>query len=365
MSARFEVALGARSHPVVIGRGLAPELVATLRELAPTRALVVSDANVAPLHLAPLTSALRQAGVSAAEPVVLTPGEASKSPATLLRLWDALHAAGLDRAGLVVALGGGVVGDVAGLAAATWLRGVRVLHLPTTLLAMVDSALGGKTAIDLQGAKNQVGAFHPPAALLCDLDRLATLPPRELRCGLAEAWKTALLAGDPLLGLLRARAAELAAGDPDALLPLVEGCLRHKAGVVAVDERDERGERALLNLGHTLGHALEAAWPALLHGEAVAIGVAFALGLSRQLGLCPAGFAADALALGRALGLELRPPARLELDALTGWLGRDKKRDRAGRPAWVLLRGPGRAEQRPVDDADLRAALAAFSAPRA
>jgi 3-dehydroquinate synthase len=354
---RVELAPGApRGHEVVVGRGLERELTELLRELAPSGLFVVSDRNVAGLHLPALEAALREGGFAAAPACVLEPGEGSKSPAALVRLWEALLAAGLDRGGVVLALGGGVVGDVAGFAAATWLRGVRVVHLPTTLLAMIDSALGGKTALDLGGAKNQVGAFHPPAGLVADLERLCTLPARERAAGLGEAWKTALLAGEPLLSRAEASAAGARAGDLDALAPLVEGCLRHKAAVVAADERDERGLRALLNLGHTVGHALEAARPALLHGEAVAIGVHVALRLSERLGRAEPGFVPRALTLGHALGLTLAPDRPLELDELRPWLARDKKRGAAGLQ-WVLPRGPGRAELATADEASVQGAL--------
>ena len=348
MSARFLTA-GPRGHEVVIGRGLGAALRETLERLRPSRALVVSDRNVAPLYLSDVERAAAAAGLELAPPCVLAPGEASKSPQGLGAVWEALQAGQLDRQGLVVALGGGVTGDLAGLAAGTWLRGVRVVHLPTTLLAMVDSALGGKTAIDLGGAKNQVGVFHQPAALLADLERLRTLPQRELRAGLGEAWKTALLAGEPLLGRAEALAARARAGELEALEPLVEGCLRHKARVVATDERDERGERALLNLGHTVGHALEAARPHLLHGEAVAVGVAVALRLAERAGGVEPGFRARALGLGRALGLSLQVEPAPTLAELSPWLARDKKLS-AGRVVWVLPRGPGRAELAPVEE---------------
>lgn len=340
----------ARRYPVVVTAGDGPARLAELAAgLGPSRVVLVADAAVLALHGGPVQEALRPAGV-----VEVPPGEASKSPAGVERVWRALHAAGLDRDGLVVALGGGVTGDLAGFAAATWLRGVRVVHAPTTLLAMVDSAIGGKTGLDLDG-KNLVGAFHAPSGVVADLAWLETLPARERRCGLAEAWKTAALAGEAQVARLEA----LARGE-DALPGVVLDCARHKAGVVARDER-EAGERASLNLGHTLGHALEA-WSggALLHGEAVAIGVAFALRLARATGRLAPEVEARLVVLGRALGLELAAPAGATLEALRPWLARDKKA-RGGATRWVLPAGLGGWTLAEVDDATLARALQALT----
>ncbi len=346
-----------RSYPVVVTRGDGPARLAELAAaLLPSRTLLVADATVLGLHGGPVREALRPAGE-----VAVPPGEGSKSPAGLEQVWRALHAAGLDRDGVVVALGGGVTGDLAGFAAATWLRGVRVVHAPTTLLAMVDSAIGGKTGLDLDG-KNLVGAFHAPSGVVADLAWLATLPARERRCGLAEAWKTAALAGEAQVERLEALAGR--PGDEAALLAVVLDCARHKAGVVARDER-EAGERASLNLGHTLAHALEA-WTigspgaspgGLLHGEAVAIGVAFALRLARATGRLAPEVEARLLALGRALGLDLAAPAGATLEGLRPWLARDKKA-RAGAARWVLPTGLGGWTLAEVDDAALARTLA-------
>lgn len=348
----------ARSYPVVVTRGDGPARLAEVAAaLRPSRTLLVADAAVLDLHGGPVRAALRPAGE-----VAVPPGEASKSPPGLERVWRALHAAGLDRDGLVVALGGGVTGDLAGFAAATWLRGVRIVHAPTTLLAMVDSAIGGKTGLDLDG-KNLVGAFHAPSGVVADLAWLATLPARERRCGLAEAWKTAALAGEAQVERLEALASR--PGDEARLEAVVLDCARHKAAVVARDER-EAGERASLNLGHTLGHALEA-WSAtapggaLLHGEAVAIGVAFALRLARATGRLAPEVEARLLALGRALGLELAPPVGATLDALRPWLARDKKA-RAGATRWVLPTGLGGWTLAEVDEATLASTLARHEA---
>ncbi|MCO5169637.1 MAG: 3-dehydroquinate synthase [Planctomycetes bacterium] len=360
MTRRHDLAvdLGPRSYPVSLTVGDGPALLAErVAALAPSRVLLVADATVADLHGAPVRRALGDPPV-----VTVPPGEASKGVARLEALWLALRDAGLDRDGLVVAFGGGVVGDLAGFAAATWLRGVRVVHAPTTLLATVDSAVGGKTGIDL-GGKNLVGAFHQPSAVVADLAWLATLPAREVRSGLGEAWKTAVLAGDPLLADLERAAPRARAADPDALLPLVAACVAHKAAVVGRDER-EAGERASLNLGHTLGHALEALAPPLgrdlPHGEAVAIGVAFACRVARRTGWLDDATCARLLAAGEALGLPLAPPWPVTLDDLRPLLALDKKA-RAGRPRWVLPRGPGAWGLAEVPDEVVDAALSSGS----
>ncbi len=351
------VELGERSYAVTITFDDGPGALARrVAALAPTGVVVVTDGTVERLHATPVLAALGRDVAT----VVVEPGEASKSIAQAERLWRSFHRANLDREGLVVALGGGVVGDLAGFAAATWLRGVRVLHAPTTLLSMVDSAVGGKTGLDLEG-KNLVGAFHQPAGVVADVAWLSTLPARELRSGLGEAWKTAALSGEALFARLEACAREARAGDPEALLPIVAGCVAHKAGVVSRDER-EQGERASLNLGHTLGHALEAqalaAGRDLPHGEAVAVGVAFACRLARRLDLLDEPTCARLLSLGGALGLPLRAPWPLDLPALRPHLARDKK-GRRGRPRWILPTGLGAWVLREVDDATLEAALAA------
>lgn len=338
-----QVDLGPRAYAVALTVGDGAALLAErVAALAPSSVVVVTDDTVGALHGAPVRAALTAALGREPASVSVPPGEASKGLAQLERLWRALDQAGLDRDGVVVAHGGGVVGDLAGFAAATWLRGVRVVHAPTTLLSMIDSAVGGKTGIDL-GGKNLVGAFHQPSAVVTDLAWLATLPAREARSGLGETWKTAVLAGDPLFSDLERGAALARRLDPEALAPLVAACVAHKAGVVARDER-EQGERASLNLGHTLGHALEAlaleTGRDLPHGEAVAIGLAFVCRVAQRLAWLDAPTAARVLALGAALGLPLAPPWPVDLDLLRPWLVRDKKA-RRGRVRWVLPRALG------------------------
>jgi 3-dehydroquinate synthase len=330
----FRVQASARSYPVRVQAGLTAALPTLLEDLgSATQTVVVTDANVAELRLEPLRAALGELPV---HPV--PPGEGSKSPGGLEGVWGFLRDSGCDRRSRILALGGGVVGDLAGFAGATYMRGVEVVHLPTTLLSMVDSAIGGKTAINL-GAKNLVGAFHAPAAVFADLDALASLPAREVRCGLGEVWKTAILAGGDLFERVERDATALAGLDAAALAPVVLGCLRHKAGVVERDER-EAGERALLNLGHTLGHALEVLTPALSHGEAVAVGGAFALRLAEAHGWLPAAEAGRCLAVARGLGLPVTPAEPVDADAALGLMARDKKAE-GGQLRWVLPRGIG------------------------
>ena len=308
--------------------------------LAPGLALVVTDATVAGLYLDALLGALRADGWRPV-PVVVPPGEGSKSVATFAAVCDACLAAHPDRATPLVALGGGVVGDVGGFAAATLLRGLPLVHLPTTVLAQVDSSLGGKTGVNTAAGKNLVGAFHAPRLVLSDPAVLATLPAREVRSGLAEAVKHALVAGGPLLDTMEAAASW---EDPATLAAVVREAAAVKAAVVSGDER-EAGRRAFLNFGHTFGHALEAAagYGRLTHGEAVAVGMRAALHLSAALGghvgaALPEPFAAmDALA--QRLGPPPVPPD-VSADAVLAAMGLDKKRD-AGGLRFVVLDAPG------------------------
>ncbi len=352
----LEVALGPRSYPVVVARDARPRLAKRLLDLGATRVVVVTDENVRPIA-EPIAASL-----GAAKVVSFAPGESSKTLATVSALYEAFHAANLDRKSAVVAIGGGVVGDVAGFAAATWMRGIAVLHAPTTLLAMVDSAVGGKTGVDLHG-KNLVGAFHQPSGVFASLDVLATLPDREVRCGLGEVLKTAILSGEDLFSRVERDAAKLAGRDLAALEPVIAGCLALKAGVVARDEREE-GERALLNLGHTLGHALEtlAGYSKdLLHGEAVAIGTCFAARLAVKLGMLSANDEARIVKVARALGLPVARPGFDSTRALE--LMKKDKKATGGSLRLVLPRGVGRVEVvSNVEESLVRRELEAFSA---
>ncbi|MDQ0316590.1 3-dehydroquinate synthase [Amorphus orientalis] len=341
------VSLGDRSYDIFIGSGLLAEAGERLAGLAPGgRAMVVTDETVAERHLPALMAALESAKVPA-EAFVVPAGEATKSFAELERLVDAVLTARLERGDTIVALGGGVVGDLAGFAAGIVRRGMAFVQIPTTLLAQVDSSVGGKTGINTAHGKNLVGVFHQPQFVLIDTDLLATLPPRHLKAGYAEVVKYGLIDDPVFFGWLEANAPAVFAGGP-ALAEAIAASCRAKARVVAADER-EAGNRALLNLGHTFGHALEAAvgyGGDLVHGEAVAIGMAMAFRLSTLLGFCPAE---DAVRVERhlhAVGLladltevpaTARDPARL-----LALMAQDKKVQR-GALTLILTRGIGRS----------------------
>jgi shikimate kinase/3-dehydroquinate synthase len=348
--ARLPVTLGERSYEVVIGPGLLPRAGALIAPvLAARRVAIVTDAAVGPLHLPALRAGLAEAGIEVTAEVTVPSGEASKGFAELARVLEALLAAGIDRRSTVVALGGGVVGDLAGFAAAVALRGLPFVQIPTTLLAQVDSSVGGKTGINLGAGKNLAGAFHQPRLVLADTDTLRTLPARELRAGYAEVAKHGLLQG-PLWDWCEAMGADAVAGDPAALAHAVLESCRLKSAVVAGDEREERAEggRALLNLGHTFGHALEAECGydgTLLHGEAVGLGLYLATALSARLGHCDADLPGRVEAHLLAVGLPARIadlPRRFRVPALMARMARDKKA-RDGGLRFVLLRGPGQA----------------------
>jgi shikimate kinase / 3-dehydroquinate synthase len=320
------------SYPVHVGEGL----IASGFWPVPGRRFVITDDVVASLH-----------GISEAHSVLtIPPGEEHKTLATVERLLRGLAAAGMDHDDHVVALGGGVVGDVGGFCAALYQRGVRVVQVPTTLVAQVDSAYGGKTGVDLPEGKNYAGAYHQPSAVLVDPATLATLPDPELAAGWAEVIKTALIAGGALWERVRAGAAL----DRD----LVLACARTKLAVVASDERDA-GRRQVLNLGHTVGHAIETAtgYRRYRHGEAVALGLLAALTLSGQ-----AKLRAEVAALLAARGLPITLDPAVDTDAVLAAVQRDKKR-RGGRVGFVLVEAPGDVRAgRPVPDGELRAAVA-------
>ncbi|MDJ0610167.1 MAG: 3-dehydroquinate synthase [Kiloniellales bacterium] len=345
---RLPVALGERAYDILVGEGL----VSTAgRHIAAAtgarRVMVVTDGNVAPLYAEPLARALDDAGL-AYEILVVPAGEATKDFKHLEDLADRMLAAKVERGTPVVALGGGVVGDLAGFAASIMLRGVDFVQIPTTLLAQVDSSVGGKTGINTRYGKNLVGSFHQPRLVLADTQTLSTLPRRELLAGYAEVVKYGLICDPEFFAWLEGHGAAMIDGDPAALRHAVlTGCAT-KAAVVAEDER-ETGRRALLNLGHTFGHALEAEFgygEALLHGEAVAAGLVLAFDLSARLGLCPPEDAARVrrhlAAIGLPAGVEgLRRPG-LSGAALVAHMARDKKVE-DGQVTFVLARGIGQA----------------------
>jgi 3-dehydroquinate synthase len=363
------VALGTRAYDIVIGRGLLASLGARIAALKPhAKAAIVSDATVAELHLAATQSALAARDIAAAS-VIVPPGEGSKDFATFERVCEELIAAKVERGDLVIALGGGVVGDLAGFAAACVRRGIEYVQVPTTLLAQVDSSVGGKTGINSRQGKNLVGAFHQPLLVVADTALLDTLPPREFRAGYAEVAKYGLLGDAAFFAWLEANAADVFAGTP-AREHAIAVCCRMKAEIVARDER-ETGERALLNLGHTFGHAVETAAGfsgRLLHGEAVALGTALAFDFSARRGLLPDGDAERVVRHLRAVGLPTRlseaPGGLPDADGLMELMAQDKKVKR-GRLTFILARGIGRAfVAADVDASEVRAFLAEKLAER-
>jgi len=360
----ISVPLRDRGYDVVIEPGLLARAGDRLAALAPRgQVAVVADAGVAG-HLATLTASLDRAGLGW-HVVTVPAGEASKSWTELARVADALLAAGTERTDPVVALGGGVVGDLAGFAAAILKRGCRLVQIPTTLLAQVDSSVGGKTGINTAAGKNLVGAFHQPALVLIDPDVLATLPRRELAAGYAEVVKYGLIDDPAFFDWCEANGAALLAGDAAARAHAIAHAVAAKARIVAADEFETSGIRALLNLGHTFGHALEAEAGfdgRLLHGEAVAAGCALAFDYSVRRGLAPAADAARLRAHWRAVGLPdglaATPVAAADPARLVDHMRHDKKGS-GGRIPFLLARGIGRTFlDRDVDLADVRAFLA-------
>jgi 3-dehydroquinate synthase len=359
------VDLGARAYEIIIGERLLERAGALLApHAAQGRVFILTDRNVWRAQGKRLAKSLKAAGLASSR-LALAPGEASKSFRVLERVLDRFIAAGAERGDLLVAFGGGVVGDVAGLAAALLKRGCRLAQIPTSLLAQVDSAVGGKTAVNLAAGKNLAGTFHQPAIVLSDTSALATLDDREMRAGFAEIVKYGALGDEAFFGWLEANGARVLARDAPALAHAVRRCCEMKAEIVAADER-ESGRRALLNLGHTFGHAFEAAagfGGDLLHGEAVAAGMGLAFDYSVHEGLCAPAEADRVKSILRASGL----PAGVEGPAATGagagdlleFMKRDKKGER-GDVALVLARGIGRAFlAKGVDDAKLLAFLKA------
>jgi len=335
----LSIDLGARSYPILIGGGLLGDAAVLEGCIRARDVMLVSNVTVAPLWASRLRAGL--AGFRVAE-CILPDGEEHKTLATMSQVLDALVAARMNRDCAVLALGGGVVGDIAGFAAACYQRGVDFVQLPTTLLAQVDSSVGGKTGVDHPGGKNLVGAFHQPVAVVADTDTLDTLPDRELRAGLAEVIKYGLIRDEPFLAWIEDNLDRLLARDRDALAYAIRRSCECKAGIVSRDEW-ERGERALLNLGHTFGHAIETGtgYGTWLHGEAVAAGMAMAAGMSRRLGWLDEAEVERIRALLARAGLPTDPPA-LGHDRFLELMRMDKK-VKAGRIRLVLLRHIGEA----------------------
>lgn len=356
------VGLGARAYDIVIGRGQLAALGSRVAALRPgARCAIITDANVARHHLKATQAALEAGGVTSVS-VTVPPGEDSKSFAEFARLCEAIIAERIERNDLVVALGGGVIGDLAGYAAASVRRGLEYVQVPTSLLAQVDSSVGGKTGINSQHGKNLIGAFHQPVLVVADTALLDTLPEREFRAGYAEVAKYGLLGDAQFFAWLEDNWKEVFSGGP-AREHAIAVCCRMKAGIVARDER-ETGERALLNLGHTFGHAFEAAAgfsARLLHGEAVALGMAFAFSFSARRGLIGAEVAERAIRHLAVAGL----PTHLS-DVPGDWPGPDRlmdliaqdKKVKRGALTFILVHAIGDAfVAKDIDPADVRAFL--------
>ncbi len=340
----LNVSLGARAYPIHIGAGLLRQSELILAHLTTPRVAIVSNVTVAPLYLETISAALRAAGVVPTQ-IVLPDGEQCKNWETLNQIYEALLAERCDRSTTIIALGGGVIGDLAGFAAATYQRGVPFIQVPTTLLAQVDSSVGGKTGINHARGKNMIGAFWQPKLVLADTATLNTLPERELSAGLAEVIKYGLIRDLPFLEWLEANMEKLRARDGAALAYAIERSCINKAEVVVADEFEtaKEGGRALLNLGHTFGHAIETGvgYGEWLHGEAVAAGTLMAAELSRRLGWLNAD---DVARIGRLFGRAGLPVrgASLGVERYMDLMGHDKKVV-AGRLRLVLLKRIGEA----------------------
>jgi 3-dehydroquinate synthase len=352
------VNLGPRSYDIEIGSGNLREVVRFCdTEKEDSHAVIITDENVDTLYAEPIADALVEAG-SEVDILAVEAGEQSKSSEVAAELWDQILDQGTDRQSIVVAVGGGVVGDLAGFVAATFARGLRFVQVPTTLLAQVDSAVGGKVGINLPGAKNMVGAFWQPRGVVIDVAVLDTLPVREYRAGLAEVVKYGVIQDAEFFAYLEANIEPINSRDRAVLMRIVERCCRLKADVVEQDEREETGQRAILNYGHTFCHALEAAtnYESLLHGEGVAIGMMCAARLAQRLGRVDAAFVQRQRELLSALGLPLDPPD-VDHDELIELMYRDKKVDR-GKLRFILPSRIGHVETvRDVGTSDIVSAL--------
>jgi shikimate kinase / 3-dehydroquinate synthase len=366
---RVDVLLGARSYPIFIGPGILDDAGAEIARIAPgVNCAVVTDARVAPLYLGRLAASLDQAGLRATS-IVCPPGEGSKSYSEFARVVDALIEARIERRDIVVALGGGVVGDLAGFCAASLRRGVRLVQIPTTLLAQVDSSVGGKTGINSRHGKNLIGAFHQPSLVLADTACLNSLSERDFRAGFAEVVKYGLIGDRDFFEFLESNWRDVFAGGPSRVEAIAISCAA-KARVVAADET-EQGERALLNFGHTFGHALEKLTgydsARLVHGEGVAIGMALAFRFSRDLGLCSGQDAMRVEQHLKAVGLPTRigdiPGFEADPGSLLAAMHQDKKVER-GKLTFILARGVGEGfVARDIEEGGVSAFLARELAP--
>ena len=351
----LNVDLGARSYPIHIGAGLLAQPDLIVSRLRQKRAAIITNTTIRELYLEPLMSGLAVSGVHAI-PVIIPDGEVHKNWETLNTIFDALMKNRCERATTIIALGGGVVGDIAGFAAAVYQRGVPFLQVPTTLLAQVDSAVGGKTAINHPSGKNMIGAFYQPRSVIADTDTLKTLPERELAAGLAEVIKYGLIRDRDFFEWIDTHVEQLVAREPEALAYAIENSCRNKAEVVALDER-ESGLRAYLNFGHTFGHAIEAGtgFGTWLHGEAVAAGMLLAARLSERMGHITAKDVERVRSLLSRAGLPLQAPD-LGRERYLELMGHDKKAE-GGRLRFILLRKIGAAFVSEAHEAALAATL--------
>ncbi len=334
------IELGPRTYPILIGKGLRHQTALYKQLIHGGRALIVTNDIVAPLYLSSVEQALADWNP---ETLIVPDGEGEKNVNRWSDVIDSLTAMGATRDVTLVALGGGVIGDLTGFAAASYMRGVDFVQLPTSLLAQVDASVGGKTAINHPAGKNLIGAFHQPQGVVIDLDTLDTLPGREFRAGLAEVVKYGLLGDATFLPWLAKHRSAILDREPGPLGQMIARCCEQKAAIVAADER-EQGQRALLNLGHTFGHAIEAesGYGHILHGEAVAIGCCLAASLSAELGYITEREAGEVTSLIAEFGLPTQVPKDLQAERLISRMGLDKK-NRDGQLRLVLLRAIGAA----------------------
>lgn len=352
------VDLGPRSYPIHIGSGLLGASALYDPCLGSGQVMIITNTVLAQHHLPVLQGALAK---RSPQTLILPDGEPTKTLATAERIWDALLAARFGRDATLIALGGGVIGDLTGFAAACYQRGIDFIQIPTTLLAQVDSSVGGKTGVNHARGKNMIGAFHQPHCVIADLDTLHTLPDRELRAGIAEVIKYGLIADAAFFDWLEEHLDALLDRDADALTHAIAVSCRTKAAIVTADEHEE-GVRALLNLGHTFGHAIETGvgYGTWLHGEAVAVGMVMAAELSARLGQLPATAVERTRSLIQRAGLPIHAPASLDADQFLALMAVDKK-VQAGRLRLVLLRAIGQAELRgDTNPGALRALLEHF-----
>ena len=354
------VQLGPRSYTIHVGAGILETLGARMHALGlGKRAAIVTNPSVERLYGERVRATLERSGFAPVT-VEIPDGEEHKNLAWVAFIYDRLIEARLERGSVIVALGGGVVGDVAGFVAATYLRGIDFVQVPTTLVAQIDSSIGGKTGVDIAAGKNLIGAFHHPRLVVADTTTLRTLPPRELRAGLAEVIKTGAILSPELIDFLERNSRQVLDLEDAAVRFLVESCAQLKALVVAEDET-EGDYRAILNFGHTLGHAIESltGYKAFLHGEAVALGMVFAVRLSVRLGLLEQAVADRIVALLTLYGLPTEVPSDLTASALALAVESDKKRSQ-GRVKFVCLEDIGRTKFRMLSTQELQAALDAL-----